>query len=89
MVAYQFYWRDEKEKTHFIGILPERRKKPGRITTESILNWGWKAIGDHLRDPLIIPNSSLPRRRESSYVKNLWIPAFAGMTFLEVALNLI
>jgi hypothetical protein len=22
-------------------------------------------------------------RRESSYVKSLWIPAFAGMTFLE------
>ena len=36
------------------------------------------------RDPLIIPNSTLPRRRESSYVKNLWIPAFAGMTLLEV-----
>jgi len=30
---------------------------------------------ENLRDPLIIPNSSLPRRRESSYVKNLWIPA--------------
>jgi hypothetical protein len=41
----------------------------------------------NFRDPLIIPNSSLPRRRESSYVKNLWIPAFAGMTFLEVAFN--
>lgn len=46
MVAYQFYWRDEKEKTHFIGILPERRKKGGRITPESILNWGRKVIGD-------------------------------------------
>jgi hypothetical protein len=46
MVAYQFYWRDEKEKTHFIGILPEKRKKPGRITPESILNWGRKVIGD-------------------------------------------
>jgi len=37
------------------------------------------------REPLIISNSSLPRRRESSYVMSLWIPAFAGMTFLEVA----
>jgi len=46
MVAYQFYWRDEKEKTHFIGILPERRKKTGRITAESILNWGRKVMGD-------------------------------------------
>jgi hypothetical protein len=26
-------------------------------------------------------------RRESSNVKSLWIPAFAGMTFLEEALN--
>jgi hypothetical protein len=47
MVAYEFYWRDETEKPHFIGILPERRKKPERITLESILNWGRKVIGDH------------------------------------------
>jgi len=39
-----------------------------------------------LRDPLIITDSSLPRRRESSDFKDFWIPAFAGMTFLEVAL---
>jgi len=45
------------------------------------------------REPLIIPDSSLPPRievrgklrRESSYFKTFWIPAFAGMTFLEVA----
>ena len=38
------------------------------------------------RDPLIIINSSLPRRREFSDVKGFWIPAFfAEMTFLEVA----
>ena len=46
MVAYQFYWRDEKEKTHFIGVLTERRKKTVRITAESILNWGRKVMGD-------------------------------------------
>jgi hypothetical protein len=46
MVAYQFYWRDETERVHFIGLLPERRGKPERITPESILNWGWKVIGD-------------------------------------------
>jgi len=32
-------------------------------------------------------NLSLPRRRKSSYIKMLLIPAFAGMTFLEVAKN--
>jgi hypothetical protein len=46
MLAYEFYWHDETERVHFIGILPERRKKPERITQESILNWGRKVIGD-------------------------------------------
>ena len=46
MVAYEFYWRDETERVHFIGILPERRKKTERITEQSILNWGMKVIGD-------------------------------------------
>ena len=46
MVAYEFYWCDEKGKEHFIGILPERREKTKRITQNSILSWGWKVIGD-------------------------------------------
>ncbi len=46
MVAYEFYWRDRAGKEHFIGILPERRKNPERITKESILNWGWNVIGN-------------------------------------------
>jgi hypothetical protein len=46
MVAYEFYCRDETEKVHFIGILPERRGKPERITSNSIMNWGRKVIGD-------------------------------------------
>jgi len=46
MTAYEFYYRDEKGKEHFVGILPERRKDPKRITKESVLNWGWKVIGD-------------------------------------------
>jgi hypothetical protein len=47
MVAYEFYWPDEKGKEHFIGILPERRKNLERITKESILKWGWKVIGNN------------------------------------------
>ena len=39
MIAYALYWIDEIKKDHFIGILPERRKKPDRITQESILKW--------------------------------------------------
>ncbi len=32
-------------------------------------------------------NLPFPQRRRSSEVKSFWIPAFAGMTFLEVALR--
>ncbi len=40
MVAYEYYWRDETNSVHFIGIMPERRGKSERITAESILNLG-------------------------------------------------
>jgi hypothetical protein len=46
MVAYEFYSRDERGKEHLIGIQPERRRKPERITNDSILNWGRNMIGD-------------------------------------------
>ena len=39
MVAYALYWIDEIDKVRFIGMLPERRKKPERITQESVLKW--------------------------------------------------
>lgn len=48
MVAYEIYWCDERGGEHFIGILPERRKNPERITKESVLNWGRKVIGDDI-----------------------------------------
>ena len=40
MVAYEFYLRDTVKGYELIGILPERRKDPGRISEESIMNWG-------------------------------------------------
>ena len=49
MRAYEFYWEDKEEKEHFLGILPERRKNPGRITEESILNWGRMILGEWVR----------------------------------------
>jgi hypothetical protein len=39
MVAYEFNWRDEINGDKLICILPKRRKKPERITEESIMNW--------------------------------------------------
>ncbi len=52
MIAYEFYRRDGKGGNHFIWILPERRKDAERITQESIINWGRKAVVDNteLRD---------------------------------------
>jgi hypothetical protein len=37
MVAYEFYVYDEMEESQSIGILPERRKDPLRITQESVM----------------------------------------------------
>lgn len=47
MIAYEFYWRDDADNIHLIGILPERRKSQERITQESILNWVRQAIGNN------------------------------------------
>ena len=46
MVAYEFYLHDEMEECHSIGILPERRKDPLRITQESVMKWGKMVAGD-------------------------------------------
>jgi hypothetical protein len=45
MVAYEFYSRDENYGDNLIGILPERRKDPRRITDESVINWVRKLLG--------------------------------------------
>ncbi len=48
MIAYEFYWLDESRGYQIIGVLPERRKNPNRITQKSILNWGEKIFGNDL-----------------------------------------
>jgi len=40
MVAYEFYWLDPIKGYQPIGVLPERRKNPERITQASIVKWG-------------------------------------------------
>lgn len=47
MVAYELYSFDEKNGVEFIGVLPERRKDPKRITKESVVNWGKLILGNH------------------------------------------
>lgn len=45
MVAYEFYWLDPRGGYQIIGILPERRKNPERVTQESIMRWGENILG--------------------------------------------
>jgi hypothetical protein len=47
MIAYKFYYSDGEGKYHLIGVLPERRQSPRRITQESVMNWGRMLIGNN------------------------------------------
>jgi hypothetical protein len=46
MVAYEFYWHDEIKGYELLGVLPERRKTPARITEKSVLGWVDKVFGN-------------------------------------------
>lgn len=46
MLAYEFYHHNQEDQRQLIGILPERRKDPQRITPESIMNWAKKILGN-------------------------------------------
>ena len=48
MTAYEFYYRDAKG-VHLIGILPERRRNPKRISQESIMKWIQMVLGNHAK----------------------------------------
>jgi len=46
MLAYELYTFNKKKGYEFIGVLPERRKNPTRMTKDSVLNWGKSLLGD-------------------------------------------
>jgi hypothetical protein len=50
MIVYKFYFCDATKGDILLGILPERRKNPRRITDESIINWGRKYFGKNTKD---------------------------------------
>ena len=50
MVAYELYLYDKVKGHKLIGILPERRKDPRRITKESVLKWGRMLLGESEND---------------------------------------
>jgi hypothetical protein len=48
MVAYEFYWLEPTGGYQIMGVLPERRKNPERVTRKSIMKWGKKIFGKDL-----------------------------------------
>jgi hypothetical protein len=48
MEAYEFYWLDPIKGHELVGVLPERRKNPERITQKSVMGWVEKFFGNKL-----------------------------------------
>lgn len=48
MLSYEFFCVDQRGEAHLIGIIPERRKHPGRITKESVMQRVWMLLGDSI-----------------------------------------
>ncbi len=46
MLAYEVYWRNPEGEYTMIGVLPERRRNPIRITRQSVTNWGIMILGN-------------------------------------------
>jgi len=46
MTAYEFYWFNPLKGYELLGVLPERRKNPERITQESISNFARTILGN-------------------------------------------
>ncbi len=46
MLAYELYTFNKKKGYEIVGVLPERRKDPMRITEASITNWGKTLLGE-------------------------------------------
>jgi hypothetical protein len=46
MLVYELYAFNETKGYELIGVLPERRKNPVRITKNSVLNWVKMLSGD-------------------------------------------
>ena len=46
VVYYELHVYDQAKGYELVGILPERRRDPKRITKESILKWGRMVLGD-------------------------------------------
>ncbi len=48
MLAYELYTFNKRKGYEFIGVLPERRENPMRITKDSVVNWGKTLLDDNV-----------------------------------------
>jgi len=48
MLVYELYIFNKTKGYELIGVLPERRKNPTRITNDSVTNWGKMLLDDHV-----------------------------------------
>ena len=75
MVAYEIHWLDEMGRDHLIGILPERRRKPERITLGSIFGWVRKYLPDKYYSISITP-ISFRKNWEGEFLPNRSFTAY-------------
>jgi hypothetical protein len=47
MLAYELYIFDQINGYELIGVLPERRKNPKRMTEDSVMSWGRMLLCDN------------------------------------------
>ncbi len=48
MVAYEYCFRNGSGEKYLLGIPPERRRDPERITEQSVMQWVKQLIDDPL-----------------------------------------
>jgi len=48
MLVYELYALNKTKGCELIGVLPERRKNPARITKNSFMNWVRVLSGDYV-----------------------------------------
>ena len=48
MLAYELYTFNKKKGYELIGVLPERRKNPTRMTEDSVMSWVTTLLGDNV-----------------------------------------
>jgi len=54
MYFYKLYTFNKTKGYRLIGVLPEKRKNPARITKNSVMNWGKMILGNDLNSKGII-----------------------------------